>query len=366
MLKLYSDERFLPAGLPLNRLLTPFWGNPDGNENYSEFARVGRGFLEMTGPGEADVAALPFEGGLLIDGGHPGHAAAVEAGDRFFGHARSFGLRTVVLINNDRVTKVGGPGTVVFRTSMDRRTRAGREHAMPAWSCDLFRRHGGGLVVRDKAAVPTVGFCGVVASRLPPLTRRLRMFARRAGRPLGLNIPHRDGVYLRQAAMDALAGSGEVRTNFLKRSSYYGGDVGDPSLHDRARREYTENTLGSDYVLCVRGYGNFSFRFFETMSLGRIPVLIDTDCVLPFDDLFDYREFCVVVPEARIGRVAEEVARFHARLTPEGFRGLQARNRRFWEEWLSPEGFFRNAGRYLKRVGPGAARERPLGEGLPR
>ena len=76
MLKLFSDPGFLPTGAALNRLLTPFWGNPDDNENYHDFARSGREHLRLTGPEEADVAALPFEGGLCISEEHSSRGTA--------------------------------------------------------------------------------------------------------------------------------------------------------------------------------------------------------------------------------------------------------------------------------------------------
>ena len=34
--------------------------------------------------------------------------------------------------------------------------------------------------------------------------------------------------------------------------------------------------LASPYILCVRGAGNYSARFYEALALGRIPVLVNT------------------------------------------------------------------------------------------
>ena len=49
---------------------------------------------------------------------------------------------------------------------------------------------------------------------------------------------------------------------------------------NRFSSKYTNDNL---YGLCVRGFGNFSFRLGETLMMGRIPILIDTECILPFD-----------------------------------------------------------------------------------
>jgi len=61
-----------------------------------------------------------------------------------------------------------------------------------------------------------------------------------------------------------------------------------------AHKNYQNHLLRNTYILCPRGYENFSFRFYETLSYGRIPVLIDTDTVLPPNVNWD--ELCVRVP----------------------------------------------------------------------
>ena len=126
--------------------------------------------------------------------------------------------------------------------------------------------------------------------------------------------------------------------------------AGIQTLKSRVRTEYIHNILDSDYVLCVRGGGNFSFRFFEAMSLGRTPVLIDTDCVLPFDFVHDYKNLCVIVPEDKVHQVDQRVAEFHACFDDRTYRLHQERVRSFWVEWLSAEGFFRHLSEHWKAL----------------
>jgi hypothetical protein len=45
--------------------------------------------------------------------------------------------------------------------------------------------------------------------------------------------------------------------------------------------EFQAQLLNCDYILCPRGFGNTSIRFYETLSAGRTPILIDTDGGLP-------------------------------------------------------------------------------------
>ena len=121
-----------------------------------------------------------------------------------------------------------------------------------------------------------------------------------------------------------------------------------PEVVSRSRLEFLENLLESDYVLCARGYGNYSHRLYEALACGRIPLFIDTDCVLPFDFAIDWKRFCVWVDQVDLRSVADRVAEFHASISGEEFEELQVACRRLWEEWLSPEAFFANFHRHLE------------------
>src|SRR5262249_13879124 len=154
----------------------------------------------------------------------------------------------------DSDEQVGLEGAVVFRTSIYRSRRRPGEFAQPAWSEDFVERYAGGaLPVRKKAAKPTVGFCGLV----PGGTRFLRL--RRASEELPL----------RRRALLRLRRTKGVRTELRLRTEFVGGAVRDGTTDaqrmQRVRREYVENMLQSDYVLCVRGAGNFSYRLYETL-----------------------------------------------------------------------------------------------------
>jgi hypothetical protein len=59
---------------------------------------------------------------------------------------------------------------------------------------------------------------------------------------------------------------------------------------------YIEKTIDSKFCLCPRGFGRSSFRFFEVLKLGSIPVYIWDDINwLPFQDKIDYSKLCVVL-----------------------------------------------------------------------
>jgi len=123
--------------------------------------------------------------------------------------------------------------------------------------------------------------------------------------------------------------------------------VRNASLAQQWRRNFVDNMIDGDYVLCTRGFGNFSYRLYEALCCGRIPVFVNTDCVLPYEHLIDWRQYCVWVEEYEIDMIGDIVARFHAGLSDTDFHDLQRACRRLWDEWLSPTGFFANFHRHF-------------------
>src|SRR5919108_319285 len=140
----------------------------------------------------------------------------------------------------------------------------------------------------------------------------------------------------RAEALRRLATSNRVATNFLVRRSFLGGAIKagnvDAKTMQQVRREYVENMVESDYVLCARGAGNFSYRLYETLSCGRIPVFVDTDCVLPYEWVIDWRAHCVWVDAGELGQIGPRVLEFHESLSDDDFVELQRRCRELWEE----------------------------------
>ncbi len=111
---------------------------------------------------------------------------------------------------------------------------------------------------------------------------------------------------LRGEAVPMLEASADIDTCFVLRRRF-GGDAG-----VMEREEYARNMLACDYALVARGCGNFAFRLYEAMSAGAIPVFIDTDCGLLFDDMILYRELFVELPSDDLDEIAHRVMALHA------------------------------------------------------
>ena len=146
-------------------------------------------------------------------------------------------------------------------------------------------------------------------------------------------------TYLRASILNDIQKSQDVISNFILRRKYRAGVVKNKDTH-KTTVEFYNNLRESDYVICVRGTGNFSVRFYETLAMGRIPVFINTDCALPFEDKIDWKKHVVWVEYKDRSKVAEKVADFHNALSERDFIDLQRANRKLWEERLTLKGFF--------------------------
>ena len=151
------------------------------------------------------------------------------------------------------------------------------------------------------------------------------------------------GFRLREQALRAFEGSPLVKTAFTRRSMNLGPPMAGTSgsdLRAAMRQQYVDSVFNNSYSLCIRGAGNWSYRFFEALSAGRIPVMIDTDCMLPLEDEIDWSRHICRIPYAQIARAPAILREFHHNLGPQGFATMQRANRNLWVEQLEPSAFF--------------------------
>lgn len=205
------------------------------------------------------------------------------------------------------------------------------------------------------APVPAVGFIGHVASGLRSLG-----YLRRGWQ-------HYYGFTLRERVLRELERSATSKADLLRRSRNLGppmtGVDRDASIRSM-RREYVRSVFANPYSLCVRGAGNWSYRLFESLSAGRIPLLVDTDCALPLEDEVPWESHLCRVPIGKLASIGRILAEFHGNLGPQGLLEMQRRNRQLWLDRLEPGAFFEHALRQTAATRASAAdatRSRPAG-----
>jgi hypothetical protein len=72
-----------------------------------------------------------------------------------------------------------------------------------------------------------------------------------------------------------------------------------------SKADYAEFMRRTRFILCPRGYGVGTARFFETLKAGRVPILISDGYVLPAG--IDWQSCAIRIPEAKIGSIREVV-----------------------------------------------------------
>lgn len=241
-------------------------------------------------------------------------------------------------------------GVTVFRSNGNRSQLSNWHKGMPVFIQDPLKRHFGidKPSFRQYHAKPIIGFCGQANegffNSLKDILRTLfRNLTYYIGIRKELPQPLFSTTRLRALLLSYCEMGSGLKTNFVKRKKYR---AGAQSKEDRERttQEFYENIRDSDYTLCVRGGGNFSVRLYETLAMGRIPVFVDTDCLLPLQDSIDWKQHVVWVPFKKRKQIAEAIVKFHHALNDDTFRALQQKNRILWLEKLQMDGFFKEHG----------------------
>ncbi|HJQ51912.1 MAG TPA: hypothetical protein VJ838_15465 [Gaiellaceae bacterium] len=345
MFSIFSDRRFLASeSTPHAVILSPFWGinpeTPPDTGRFERYAELGGSFLRLTSLPDCEVGIFPQNWETAGE-------RAADLGEEFAALCRAAGKEPVIFSGADPTDPLPVDATT-FRTSLIRSQRRSNEFAFPAWSEDFLACYlEGRLRLRPKRACPVVSFCGNTMAGAP--TRTLGSTVRRfLGRPQTHVTRGLHGEHPRTLALLAVDQDRRLEANFILRETFWAGAVGDTRSLLEARREYVANMVDSDYVLCVRGIGNFSYRLYETLSLGRIPVFVDTDCVLPLDFEIEWRNQCVWVDETDVERIGDRVLEFHESLDEAEFEARQRACRQLWETRISPEGFFASFHRHFE------------------
>ncbi len=328
---------------PVVAMLHPFLDGSDlaslgpNPDQYKGFFSSAHRLFTRTDRRLAQIAVLPWDWNRVRD-----NPALVRPARRFIRQNAAAGLRTLVFSVSDPEFALREPHTILFRTSLLGRKLQADEHAMPAWGAFVPGLSLQNLPLRKFEPTPTVGFCGASYRN----EFREPNWFRRTFRPWRCQyervFPKKPG--LRGHILDRLRLASGLRTNIVERERFVAGALQKDKLNLEAyviaRGEYVENLLASDYALCVRGGGNFSFRLYETLQMGRIPLFINTDCVLPWPERLPWHSLCVWVEQAELDRLEEILISHHRRLGPGEFEDRQRQCRAVWEDYLSPLGFF--------------------------
>lgn len=261
------------------------------------------------------------------------------------------GRRTLIFADHDATRPLGlAPlGGIVYRTSMMSGTPYVDEFAKPGFANAIDPD---AAPMRPWHPTPVVTFVGQTSSAALTAALTHRRTGASAPGPdrvvrgpvatntsTSLGSPMNVGLMIRRRAVEALRASARVHTAIIERDRFFG-DLS-PEEQVSGIVEFNEHMVVADYGLCARGAGNYSYRLYETLAAGRIPVIVDTAMVLPFADRIDWATLGVWVPMSDLDSIGDRVEAFHRQLGPEGFSALQHRIRDVYRTFLSRSGFVR-------------------------
>lgn len=341
MTTVYIENQGAPIHLPYSLVFWPNYRFPISPkrlflkeiiEQYREpFFRV------EENPKMADFFAIPFEYFFVKD-------LAPAYLEKVYARAACLGKKVLLFDYTDYVDRLPALPlhAVLFRVSAYRHHKRKNELIMPYFVEDLGTRYD--IKPEEKKGPCVVGYCG--QSQFQSRKMKWRAIAKRLFQFAGLAVTrdpfpavHKRGVFWRAQAL-AFLRSGGTATAFIERPFY--------SLHrfsavfdeQTVRREYVENLRNCDLALCVRGDANASQRFYEVLSASRIPLFLDTDCVLPLEEIIPYDNFMLRVSARDLNRFSEKVRSWEITQTPSLFLEKELAARLSYQNYLRLDRFF--------------------------
>lgn len=350
-LKLYVGEHYRePELISHVSLLNPFWGvavkksSPFVRNAMLQYQTSKDDFTLVSQISDADYVVMPY----LYE---PFRKVNPERVAMIIREAHEAGKPLLIHGTGDLEYPIHVPNSVILRISQYQYSKQPNEITVPFPCEDLLESYvGGKLRLREKTDKPSVAFMGW--GRLS-LRKRLGTFIKELPITLAVLLDAKrgaehKGVFFRERALRSLAKSPFVDPRLTTRATYSGNQATVSGNQNEFRRAFVENLLGADYALCVKGDANSSVRFYEALSLGRIPLFLDTACVLPLENKINYRDFCVFVDWKDTDRIAEKLIEFHTALPPEHFMEMQRKARTVYKEHLRTDAFSRELAALLR------------------
>ena len=255
---------------------------------------------QTTSISEADFIVYP----CLVTGGRDVRGTTAK----IFRQYHSYDKKVIVFILSDYEGRYPFHGNLyLLRTSALADQLAINERILPyLWEC----KHEPFAPILPTDS-PSIGFCGLVSKP-------------------------------RKKLVSAFENSALMNCNFIKRNSFWGGKPQDAGL----RSDFWNNLQENQFALAPRGAGNFSMRFYQALSVGRIPVLINTNTALPFSNWIPWKKFIVL--ENTEEQCIHTVREIHE---AGQVRTMQEMCYRIFHEYLSPRVFLARLLHQLKYGG---------------
>ncbi|GAB4233191.1 MAG: hypothetical protein Kow0049_16500 [Stanieria sp.] len=353
-LNIFTDLKYVPENIPYESILFPFYGQCKNKTDYfsnnifNNYINQGQLFFQKTSLKEADLVILPINWEKVL---------TLEITDKLtdlIQQAKKTNTLSIGFFGGDcSHLKLDHETDLMFRHSLYASTKSAKDFAYPAWSKDILFEHLNGElpIKKEKPIKPTIGFCGFSSSK--DIKAYCKFFIYKFEKSLlNRQIPrYHIGHVFRSLALSILSKSSLLNSNLIIRNkAFFHNNKNNIVQQKKQNDQFIQNMVDSNYILCCRGSGNYSFRFYEALSCGRIPVFINTDCVLPYDFEIDWKQYCIWIEENELSIIDQKINDFHDKISAKEFVELQYECRKVWQERISPEGFFANLYRHISML----------------
>ncbi len=334
----------------LNPLLSFHWNNFDRQDILSGLSNP-LSSLTITTPEDADWFVLPMHWSYYLWNKKANIGEAIHLSKL----AELHNKQLIIWFNGDLVPVVPFKNAVVFLPGIVKSKMQKNQRAAPVFIRDpIVNFEADTILQRPKKAKPSVGFCGYALNSKVKTAwgfvkgTQINILSR-LGKHDYREVPFVPPTLIRARVLKLLSRYSGVETDFVIRSKYLGEskNLNDSVQSDSLVHDYFSNIYNTDYTVCLRGYGNWSYRFYETLACGRIPIFINTDCLLPLSSTIDWKKYCVWVDYSELTHIGEKVVDFHSSLSNADFIELQIASRKLWEEQFTPKGFMNHIQEYL-------------------
>ena len=210
--------------------------------------------------------------------------------------------KVIFFLNSDFSASLNVPENVLlFRTSMYKSLKKHNEYLLP-YIWENSSKYFSPLPKSDK---PHIGFCGNTKNNLG----------------------------FRQSCINRFQKSKKITTKIISRSGFWGGKPNDKNYIE----DFENNVKETHFTLCNRGKGNFSIRFYQILSMGRIPILIDSDMVFPFEKEIDWEKF--IVKSKSESKLIRKLLDFWETKSDTEIQEIQEKCKKIHEEYFEPKSF---------------------------
>lgn len=330
MLKIYTEQKDLN---PENRrIVFPLLFDLCYVPNATVLAK----YQLVTAMEEADIAVVP------VDIAYYHKNNKQQELDSFITSALGLGIKVWQYSAGD-YGKSGNNEVHTFRLAgFDSKLNA-NTFILPSFINDPYTKHNQSFRSLAKEEQPQIAFVGHASNAWDKKLKAYLVFivynVKRWMKKVDTDYqPFYPSAKKRFQLLSLLEKSTAVKTDFILRKQYRAG-AKTAEQKRQTTREFFENMERNPYTFCLRGLGNFSVRFYETLAMGRIPLVVDTDFRLPLNQKINWSEHCILVQEDKI---METLIEFHQKISPEDFERMQTNNRTLWKTHLERQAYFLN------------------------